>query len=46
MKLHRAIVGQKSGGTGPGLSPKGALELGLKVDAEALPNDLMAKETA
>src|SRR5262249_10212221 len=27
LKLHRAIVGQKLGGTGPGLSPKKALEL-------------------
>ena len=43
LKLHRAIVGQKLGGTGPGLSPKKALELGLKVDAEALPADLVAK---
>ena len=40
--LHRAIVGQKLGGIGPGMSPKMALSLGLKVDAEALPADLVA----
>src|SRR5262245_61079028 len=40
LKLHQAIVGQKLGGVGPGLSPKMALSLGLKVDAEALPADL------
>jgi hypothetical protein len=35
--LHRAIEGEKLGGLGPGLSPKKALELGLKVDMEAVP---------
>ena len=35
-------VGEKLGGVGPGLSPKTALSLGLKVDAEALPADLAA----
>ena len=40
--LHRAIVGEKLGGVGPGVSPKMALSLGLKVDAEALPADLVA----
>jgi hypothetical protein len=43
LKLHRAIVGEKLGGIGPGLSPKKALEVGLKVDSEALPADLVAK---
>src|SRR5919198_3010101 len=42
LKLHTAIVGQKLGGVGPGVSPKKALEVGLKVDAEALPQDLVA----
>jgi hypothetical protein len=37
LKLHRAIVGEKLGGVGPGLSPKMALSLGLKVDADAVP---------
>ena len=38
--LHRAIAGQANGGVGPGLSPKAALELGLKVDVNALPGRL------
>src|SRR5918993_1223037 len=33
LRLHEAIVGQKLGGVGPGVSPKMALSLGLKVDA-------------
>ena len=37
LKLHQAIVGQKLGGVGPGVSPKMALSVGLKVDADALP---------
>src|ERR1043166_9518260 len=37
LKLHEAIAGAANGGVGPGLSPKTALALGLKVDAEALP---------
>src|SRR5215216_212465 len=41
--LHQAIVRQKLGGVGPGVSPKMALSLGLKVDAEALPPDLVAQ---
>jgi cytochrome c2 len=43
LKLHRAIIGQKLGGVGPGVSPKTALQVGLKVDSEALPADLVAK---
>ncbi len=39
--LHRAIVGEKLGGVGPGVSPKMALSLGLKVDAAALPSDVV-----
>ena len=42
LRLHEAIVGQKLGGVGAGVSPKMALSLGLKVDAEALPPDLVA----
>ena len=42
LRLHEAIVGQKLGGVGPGVSPKAALSLGLKVDAEALPAELVA----
>jgi hypothetical protein len=37
LKLHQAIEGEKLGGTGPGLSPRQALELGLKVDSAAVP---------
>jgi hypothetical protein len=37
LQLHRAIEGHRLGGVGPGLSPKGALGAGLKVDARALP---------
>ena len=43
LKLHQAIVGQKLGGVGSGVSPKMALSLGLKVDAEALSADLVAQ---
>src|SRR5437868_115031 len=32
LHLHLAVVGEKLGGVGPGLSPKAALEVGLKVD--------------
>jgi hypothetical protein len=42
LKLHRAIEGVKNGGTGPGLSPKKALELGLKVDMDAVPKNVAA----
>ena len=42
LRLHEAIVGQKLGGVGAGVSPKMALSLGLKVDSEALPADLVA----
>jgi hypothetical protein len=41
--LHEAVAGEKLGGVGKGVSPKAALALGLKVDAEALPADLVAK---
>jgi hypothetical protein len=37
LKLHRAIAGSAKGGVGAGLSPKAALAVGLKVDADALP---------
>src|SRR5829696_889438 len=43
LRLHEAIIGQKLGGVGPGLSPKMALSLGLKVDAEALPAPVVAQ---
>jgi mono/diheme cytochrome c family protein len=40
--LHKAIEGAALGGVGPGVSPKQALALGLKVDATALPSDVAA----
>ncbi len=40
LKLHQAIAGSANGGVGAGLSPKGALGLGLKVDADAIPSGL------
>ena len=40
LKLHQAIAGEKQGGSGSGLSPAKALELGLKVDVNAIPKDV------
>jgi hypothetical protein len=37
VRLHEAILGQTLGGVGTGVSPKLALQLGLKVDSTALP---------
>jgi hypothetical protein len=37
LQLHRAIAGRNNGGVGPGVSPKTALAVGLKVDATAIP---------
>jgi hypothetical protein len=37
LQLHQALAGAKLGGVGPGVSPKAALAVGLKVDADALP---------
>ena len=42
IKLHQTIQGQKLGGVGAGVSPKQALELGLKVDMEAVPKNVAA----
>ncbi len=39
--LHRAIAGSANGGVGTGLSPRAALGLGLKVDSEQLPNEVV-----
>ena len=41
LKLHQAIAGEKLGGAGPGVSPKTALSVGLKVDSGALTQDLI-----
>ena len=37
LQLHKAVAGAKNGGVGPGVSPKTALAVGLKVDVDALP---------
>jgi hypothetical protein len=37
LRLHTTIVGAKKGGTGPGLTPRQALQLGLKVDLAKVP---------
>ena len=41
LKLNQAIEGSKFGGVGPGVSPKTALAVGLKVDMDALPASLV-----
>src|ERR687898_74365 len=40
LQLHQAIKGEALGGVGPGVSPKTALAVGLKVDSAALPESL------
>jgi hypothetical protein len=42
LKLHQAIAGSANGGVGDGVSPKTALAVGLKVDADAIPADVAA----
>ena len=43
LKLHLALAGQNNGGVGAGVSPRAALAAGLKVNAAALPDSLLAK---
>jgi hypothetical protein len=43
LQLHRAIAGAPNGGVGPGVSPKTALAVGLKVDSAALPDSLLSQ---
>ena len=42
LKLHQAIAGSGLGGVGPGVSPRTALAVGLKVDVDALPDNVVA----
>ena len=42
LHIDKAILGANNGGFGPGVSPATALAVGLKVDAEALPPDVVA----
>lgn len=41
LKLHQAVQGSQLGGVGPGVGPKTALAVGLKVDLDALPPQLV-----
>ena len=43
LQLNKAIAGANLGGVGPGVSPKTALAVGLKVDSDALPQSLVSK---
>jgi hypothetical protein len=43
LKLHLALAGAANGGVGPGVSPKTALSVGLKVDVDALGSSLRRK---
>ncbi len=40
LRLHQAIEGAAHGGVGPGVSPRTALAVGLKVDVDALPRSV------
>ena len=42
LRLHEAIEGSALGGVGPGVSPRTALAVGLKVDVDALPETLVS----
>lgn len=42
LHIDKAIAGAANGGFGAGVSPKTALAVGLKVDAEALPAEVVA----
>ena len=41
LRLHEAVLGSAQGGVGPGLSPRLALQLGLKVDASSLSRETL-----
>ena len=43
LRLHQAIEGKKFGGVGPGISPRAAINIGLKVDADRLPKSLVSQ---
>ena len=42
LHIDKAIAGQANGGFGPGVSPKTALAVGLKVDADVLPANIVS----
>lgn len=41
LKLHQAIGGARFGGVGPGVSPATALAVGLKVDVDMVPHEVL-----
>jgi hypothetical protein len=41
LRLHQTIAGAANGGVGPGLSPLAAANLGLKIDADSLPAEVV-----
>jgi hypothetical protein len=43
LRLHEAVAGTNNGGVGPGVSPRMALQAGLKVDANAVPASVAAQ---
>jgi hypothetical protein len=43
LRLHEAIEGKRLGGVGPGISPRDALNAGLKVDVDRLPASLISQ---
>jgi hypothetical protein len=43
LQLHKAIAGEALGGVGAGVNPATALAVGLKVDVEALPQELITQ---
>jgi hypothetical protein len=42
LKLHQALAGAALGGVGPGVSPVAALAVGLKVDVDMVPPQVLA----
>ena len=46
LHIDKGIAGAANGGYGPGVSPNTALAVGLKVDAEALPPEVVAGITS
>jgi len=42
LKLHQAIGGVRFGGVGPGVSPATALAVGLKLDVDQVPRNVLA----
>lgn len=46
LQLHLAILGEAQGGVGPGLSPRTALDLGLRVNLDRLPASVVDGLTA